>query len=338
MESLKILVIAPDFERSNPDADKECLRMIRAVSPGIKVKDGAALATAEFNGDFSRKSKLDAMMAWADVLFCLVAPTDTIARAPKLRWVQVISAGVDRWRNTDVWNSGVVITGVSGIHAAPIGEFVLALMLMFAKNTPLGFKMMQTRRWQRYRTQILRGKTVGIVGLGHIGTEVARLSKAFGMKVLATRRSTRQEGKTRNVDLLLPQSRIKQMLASSDYVALCLPLTPESRHIIGAPEFRAMKPTARIINIGRGQLIDEEALIRALDERRIAGAGLDVTYIEPLPKKSRLWNFDNVILSPHISGGMEDYMMRATEVFCENLQRRLTGKKLLNVVDRKKGY
>ncbi len=338
MESPNILVVAPDFERSEPDADKECLRLIRAVSPRIKVKDGAALATAELSGDFSRKSELDALLAWADVLFCLVAPPNTMARAPKLKWIQVISAGVDRWRDTDVWNNGVVITGVSGIHATPIGEFVLSLMLMFAKNTPLAFKMMQTRKWRRYEPRTLRGKTVGIVGLGHIGAEVARLSKAFGMKVIATRRSTRQAGSARNVDLLLPQARMKQMLASSDYVALCLPLTQETRHIIGEPEFRAMKPSARIINIGRGQLIDEGALIRALDEKRIAGAGLDVTYIEPLPKKSRLWSFDNVILSPHISGGMESYMMRATEVFCENLRRRLTGKKLINVVDRKRGY
>jgi phosphoglycerate dehydrogenase-like enzyme len=338
MESLNILVVAPDFERSKPDADEECLRLIRDVNPRITVKDGAALATAESNGDFSRKSELDALLAWADVLFCLVAPSDTIARAPKLKWIQVISAGVDRWRDTDVWSSAVVITGVSGIHATPIGEFVLSLMLMFAKNTPLAFKMMQTRNWQRYEPRTLRDKTVGIVGLGHIGAEVARLSKAFGMKVIATRRSIHQAGKARNVDLLLPRARMKQMLALSDYVTLCLPLTPETRHIIGKSEFSAMKPTARIINVGRGQLIDEEALIRALDEKHIAGAGLDVTYAEPLPKKSQLWSFDNVILSPHISGGMENYMLRATEVFCENLRRRLAGKRLINVVNRKRGY
>ena len=169
MESLNVLVTAPDFEKSKPDADKECLRLIRAVSPRIKVKDGAALAEAEFNGDFSRKSEFDALLRWTDVLFCLVAPPEIIARATKLKWIQVISAGVDRWRGTDVWKSGVMITGVSGIHATPIGEFVLALMLMFAKNTPRAFKMMQTRHWQRYKTETLRGKTVGIVGLGHIG-------------------------------------------------------------------------------------------------------------------------------------------------------------------------
>jgi phosphoglycerate dehydrogenase-like enzyme len=338
MQSLNVLVITPVFDRSTPNADEECLRLIRAVSARIKVKDGAALAAAELRGDDSRKADLDALLAWADVIFGLIAPPNTIARAPKLKWIQVISAGVDRWLDTDVWRSGVIITGVSGIHATPISEFVMSLMLMLAKKSPLSFAMMRTRQWRRYETNTLRGKTAGIVGLGHIGREVARLCKAFGMKVIATRRSARQPGKARNVDLVLPPARMKELLAGSDYVVLSVPLTPETRHIIGEAELKAMKPSACLINIGRGPLVDEEALIRALDEKRIAGAGLDVTYIEPLPKESRLWDFDNVILSPHISGGMEDYMLRATEVFCENLRRYLRGKKLLNLIDRKKGY
>jgi phosphoglycerate dehydrogenase-like enzyme len=338
MQSLNVLVVTPAFEKSTPHADPDCLRLIRAVSPKIKVKDAAALAEAESNGDNSRKEELDSLLAWAEVIFGLTAPRNVIARAPNLKWIQVISAGVNRWIGTDVWQSRVTITGVSGIHATPIGEFVLALMLMFAKNTPLSFRMMNRRHWQRYWTHTLCGKTVGIVGLGHIGREIARLSKAFGMKTIATRRSIKQPGKVRNVDLLLPRSRLKYMLPRCDYVVLALPLTPETRHIIGKAEFKAMKPTARIINIGRGPLIDEEALIAALDGKLIAGAGLDVTCTEPLPKESRLWDFDNVILSPHVSGGMENYMLRATEVFCENLRRRLSGKKLLNVVDREKGY
>jgi phosphoglycerate dehydrogenase-like enzyme len=212
------------------------------------------------------------------------------------------------------------------------------LMLMFAKKTLLGFKMMRSRRWQRYQAGTLRDKTVGIVGLGHIGREVARLSKAFGMKTIATRRSSKKPGTARHVDLLLPPKRMKQMLAASDYVVVCVPLTPETRHIIGKSELDAMQPSAVVINVGRGHLIDEKALIRALKMKQIAGAGLDVTYTEPLPKDSPLWGLDNVILSPHISGDMEDYLLRATGVFCENLRRYLDGKKLLNVVDRKKGY
>jgi phosphoglycerate dehydrogenase-like enzyme len=335
---LNILVVTPAFEKSLSGADPECMRRIRSVSPEIKVKDAAALVAAEFRGDNSQKKKLDSLLAWAHVIFGLAAPPDTVARAPNLKWIQVISAGVDRWMATDVWNSPVILTGVSGIHATPVGEFAMALMLMFAKNAPCSFRMMQTRQWRHYPTHTLRGKTVGIVGLGHIGKEIARLSKAFGMTVIATRRSVRAPGKTQYVDLLLPQSQMRRMLRKSDFIVLSVPLTPETRHIIGEPELRAMKPGARLINVGRGQLVDEEALIRALDEKRIAGAGLDVTYTEPLPKESRLWSLDNVILSPHLSWAMENYLSHATHLFCKNLRRYLAEKKLLNVVDRKRGY
>jgi phosphoglycerate dehydrogenase-like enzyme len=338
MKPLNILVLVPSFDKATPHADKECLRLIREVSPRIKVKDGSALADMEHKGNNSQKEQLDALLAWTDVIYGLMAPPNTIARAPKLQWIQVISAGVDRWIGTDVWQSPVILTGVSGIHATPIGEYVMALMLMFAKNTPRGFKMMHSRQWRRYRSGTLRNKTVGIVGLGHIGREVARLSKAFGMKTIATRRSTKKPGRARYVDLLLPQAGLKQMLTASDYVAVCVPLTPETRHMIGKIELKSMKPSAFLINIGRGNLIDEKALISALKKKQIAGAGLDVTCTEPLPEDSPLWGFDNVILSPHISGDMEDYMLRATDLFCNNLRRHLSGKKLLNVISRKKGY
>lgn len=338
MESLNVLVVTPAFDRSMPHADDENLRLIRAVSPKINVNDASALASAEFRGDNSQKEKFDALLAEADVIFGLMLPRDILARTPRLKWLQMMSAGVDRLRNTEIWQSRVTITGVSGIHATPIGEFVLGLMLMFAKGAPLCFQMKQKREWQRFRPTLLRAKTVGIIGLGSIGREVARLSKAFGMRVIATRRSARQAGKARYVDTLLPREQMPRLLAGSDFVVLAVPLTDETYQIIGEAELKAMKPTAYLINIGRGNLVDEAALIRALDEKRIAGAGLDVTATEPLPRESRLWDFDNVILSPHIAGGMEDYMIRATELFCENLRRYLSGKKLLNVIDRKKGY
>ena len=338
MESLNVLVVTPSFDKGLPYADEEILRRISAVSPNIKVKDGSALTFAELRGDESKSAELDALLVETDVLFGFVPPKNIITRAPRLKWMQATSAGVDRHRDTEIWRSKVIITGVSGIHATPIGEFVLGLMLMFAKDIPQSFQMKQKRQWQRYLPRTLHGKMVGIVGLGHIGGEVARLAKAFGMKVIATRGSAKAEGKAKNVDLLLPRDRTKELLNASDYVILTLPLTPETHNIIGAAEFKAMKSSAYIINIGRGSLIDEEALIRALDEKCIAGAGLDVTAIEPLPAESRLWDFENVILTPHVAGGMEDYMLRAVELFCENLKRYLDEKKLLNVIDRKKGY
>jgi len=340
MDSLNVVIVTPVFDKSLPHADKEEIRRINGVSPKIKVKDASAMMIAASRGNNSEKMKLDDILAKADVIFGsgLILPGDLLSRAPKLKWLQLLSAGVDRFRETEIWQSKVIITGVSGIHAGPIGEFVLGFMLMLAKNMPLCFQMKQKHELQRYTPSLLRDKTVGIVGLGHIGSEVARLAKSFGMKVIATRRSAKQVGKAKNVDLLLPQTQMKEMLGKSDYLVLSVPLTPETRHIISEAELKSMKPSAYIINIGRGDLIDEEALIRALDEKKVAGAGLDVTAIEPLPKDSRLWDIDNVILSPHVSGGMEEYMSRATELFCDNIRRYLDGKKLHNVIDRKKGY
>lgn len=340
MESLNIVVVTPAFDKSLPHADNENIRRIAEVSPKIKVKDASAMMMAASRGNNSEKKRLDDILAEADVIFGfgLILPKDLLSRAPKLKWLQLMSAGVDRLRDTEIWLSNVTITGVSGIHASPIGEFVLGFMLMFAKGIPLCLQMKQERELRRYTPSLLRDKTVGVVGLGHIGSEVARLSKSFGMKVIATRRTAKRAGKAKNVDLLLPQAQMKEMLGKSDYLVLSVPLTPETRHIISEVELSLMKPSSCIINIGRGDLIDEEALTRALDEKKIAGAGLDVTAIEPLPKDSRLWDMDNVILSPHVAGGMEEYMGRATEFFCDNILRYLEGKKLRNMIDRKKGY
>ena len=185
---------------------------------------------------------------------------------------------------------------------------------------------------------MLRGKTVGIVGLGAIGREVARLSAAFGMKVLATRRSTRRVARARNVDLMLPREQLERLLAESDYVVIALPYTRDTERMFGEAELRAMKPTAYLMNIGRGGIIDEEVLVRALAENWIAGAGLDVFATEPLPESSALWDLPNVLFSPHVSGSMEDYNLQATELFCRNLERFLAGGRLFNVVGKRRGY
>jgi phosphoglycerate dehydrogenase-like enzyme len=338
MKPINIVVVTPSFDRSVPHATPETLRQIRRVSPGINVSDASSLVAAEFRGDTSVKEELDALLNAAEIIYGLIPPKDLMARAPRLKWIQMISAGVDRLQNTEIWRSRITITGVSGIHATPIGEFVLELMLMFVKGAPRSFQMKQKREWQRFPPTVLRGKTVGIVGLGHIGREVARLSKAFGMKVIAIRRSAKGAGRARYVDTLLPAAQLPSLLKESDFVVIATPHTPETHHLIGERELAAMKPTAYIINIARGGIIDEAALIRALDGKRIAGAGLDVVEKEPLPAESRLWELENVILSPHIAGGHEDYIVRATELFCDNLRRYLAGKRLRNVIDRKKGY
>ena len=330
MESVNVLVT-----RGIGD---ECLKQIADVSPRIKLMDASDLIRAEMNGDTAAKEKLDALFVEAEVIFGFFYPHSIVSRAPNLKWIQLTSAGVDRFLDDEMVASPVVLTNVSGIHATPIGEFVIELMLMFVKKAPECFQLKQDKQWQRLNPTVLRSKTVGIVGLGSIGREVARLSKSFGMKVMATRRSVKREGRARYVDIMLPPDQLDRLLSDSDFVVLAVPLTSETRKLIGEKELRTMKSTAYLINIARGGIIDEEVLIRALEEKWIAGAGLDVFATEPLPPDSRLWELPNVIFSPHISGGMEDYNIRATEVFLENLRRYLDGKKLLHVVDKKKGY
>ena len=316
----------------------ECLQQIASVSPRIKVTDVADLFRAENSGDVAAREKLDALLAETEVVYGLRLPQNLLTRAPGLKWIQVMSAGVNRFLDAEMIRSRVVMTNVSGIHATPIGEFVVSFMLMFAKQAPLYFQLKQEKQWQRVPSLVLRSQTVGIVGLGSIGREVARLAKAFGMRVLATRRSVKPVGRTRYVDIMFPRPQLRELLKESDFVVLAVPLTPETNRLIGEEELRAMKSTAYLINIARGEVVNEEALIRALDEHWIAGAGLDVFATEPLPPESRLWDLPNVILSHHVSGGMEDYATAATNVFHENLRRYLDGRKLINVVDKKKGY
>ena len=331
METVNILVSIPNIEKEN-------LGKITSISPRLKVRDIWELSRADIKGDSAARGELDTLLADVEVFYCFRLPRDLIARAPKLKWIQVMSAGVERFLDDDLRRSPVILTNVSGMHATPIGEFVMEQMLMFAKNAPFCFDLKQKKQWQRYSTSVLRGKTVGIIGLGNIGREVARLSKAFGMRVVATRRSTPRKQRARNVDLMLPRQELPRLLTESDYVVITLPYTRETHNLFGEKELGTMKPSAYLINIGRGGIIDEDVLARALDEKWIAGAGLDVFATEPLPPESKLWDIPNLLFSPHVSGDMENYVGEATDVFCKNLKRYLEGKRLLNIVNKQRGY
>jgi len=330
MGQLNIVIARP--------VEEECLREIMAVSPEIKLWDASDLATAEQSGDFTSKEKFDAMLAQAEVVYGFWPPRNVVARAPKLKWVQSMLAGVDHSIYADIFQSPVVVTNTRGMHGTQVSELVFEMMLMFAKQAPSCFQMKQEKKWQRFTPMVLHSKTVGIVGLGSIGKEIARLAKAFRMRVVANRRSTKQVTRVKYVDKLLPKDQLTELLSESDFVVLALPATPETDKLIGEEELRSMKSTAYLINIARGSVMDEEALVRALDEHWIAGAGLDAFTTEPLPPESKLWKFPNVIYSPHIGGVLENYNLVATRLFCENLRRYLGGKKLFNVVDKKKGY
>ncbi len=290
------------------------------------------------------RASLASNLAEAEVLFTsTVIPPDIAGRAPKLRWVQITAAGVEGLLDSELARSGVTLTTASGIHAVPIGEYVMGAMLSFAKGLPTAMRAQAERTWRPYLAEELYGKTVGILGLGAIGSYVAKLAKADGMRVLAIRRSAQQrepgqKAGIADVDELLSPSDLPYLLSQADYLVIAVPLTAESRGLIGEQELQSMKPTARLINISRGAVINETALVRALEEGWIAGAALDVFEQEPLPGDSELWGMDNVILTPHISGGTPVYMERAVELFCDNLRRYLAGEPLRNVVDLQRGY
>ncbi|HLB22672.1 MAG TPA: D-2-hydroxyacid dehydrogenase [Dehalococcoidia bacterium] len=258
--------------------------------------------------------------------------------APRLKWIQLTSAGADRLLGSGFIQQGVTVTTVSGLHATPIGEFILQSILLIAKKAPQYMRSQARHEWSRFMPRELYGATIGIVGIGNIGAEAGRLAKAFGCRVIATKRSVTKPESTPYADEIMPAPELPRLLAESDYVVLSMPLTPETRGMIGEAELRAMKPTAALINIARGPVVVQEALIRALREGWIAAAALDVFDKEPLPADSPLWDMENVIISPHISGGTEIYNVRAVEIFAENLRRYLGGQPLRNIVDPARGY
>ena len=320
---------------------------IAAVDPRIRVFYAAEQIAAETKRprgpidqapDEGADVELDSLLREAEVIYGLRFPQNILERAPRLKWVQTSSAGVDTLLDTKLWQSDVILTTTSGIHVIPMREHVLGMMLMFVRHAPIYFVNKQRKVWIQDLPDQLCGKTLGVVGFGKVGEGIARAAKAFDMRVVATRRHVTEQETSAAVDTLYPADKLPEMLGESDFVVVTVALTKETQKLIGERELRAMKPTAYIINIARGSVIDEGALIKALKERWIAGAGLDVFEKEPLPQNSELWTLPNVIITPHVAGLMPDYNARAMEVFCENLRRYLAGQPLLNVIDRTRGY
>jgi phosphoglycerate dehydrogenase-like enzyme len=250
--------------------------------------------------------------------------------------------------------SEVTITTVSGIHATPIAEYVFASLLAHRWRVALWTHCQREGKWPSGRWQLfarpeLRDSTLGIVGYGSIGREVGRLGQAFGMRVLALRRTDERAKSgyaeqdtgdpTGNIPArFYPPGALHQMLSECDYVVIAVPLTAETTHLIGEAELQAMKPTAYLVNIARGAIVDEAALVQALREGWIAGAGLDVFEQEPLPADSPLWDLENVLISPHVAGFTPHYDQRAAALFADNLGHYLSGKPLLNRVNKAQGY
>jgi phosphoglycerate dehydrogenase-like enzyme len=269
--------------------------------------------------------------------------------APNLRWFQVAGGGIDSLRGTGLLDahSDVLVTTAVGIHSLTVGEYVFGSMLMFNRSWPQMVRLQDQRlwpqspNWYKLEGRELFDQTLGIVGLGHIGRRVAQLGKAFGMRVLATRRSIQtveQGAQDAYVDVTYPIKMLKTMLSQCDYVVLAVPLTPETKNVIGEAELRVMKSNAYLVNVARGQIVNEKSLIRALKERWIGGAGIDVTEKEPLPPDSPFFTLPNVVLTPHIAGESIHYGKRLTALFADNLQRYRAGEPLRNRYDPIRGY
>jgi phosphoglycerate dehydrogenase-like enzyme len=280
----------------------------------------------------------------ADIAFTPFVDRDVFPQATRLRWIQSPAAGVGSLMFPELLASDVVITTARGVRARSIAEHVLGVTIALARQLPLAVRAQAAHEWVQNRLEgpdsAVRGLSslhMGIVGLGAIGTEVAKLAAALGMRVVATRRRTMRELPA-GVDAVWPPDRLPELLRTSDVVVLSLPHTPESRQLIGRGELALMKPGAFLINVARGKLIDDEALVDALREGRLGGAALDVFTREPLEPSSPYWDLPNVIVTPHTAGAMQDYWTPLIALFSDNLRRLERGESLVNVVDKAAGY
>ncbi|MBN2003241.1 MAG: D-2-hydroxyacid dehydrogenase [Anaerolineae bacterium] len=263
-----------------------------------------------------------------------------IARAPGVRWVHQWSAGAE-WvlAHPQVASRDFVLTNTAGIHAVPITEHVLAMMLAFARGLHHAVRAQSRRAWSypEKRTPFeLFGKTLLLVGVGGIGAHLATVATALGMHVIGVRRNPALGAP--GVALMAGPDQLQTLLPAADFVVVTLPLTTETGALFGERELQAMRPGAYLINIGRGAVIQEAALVEALRAGRLAGAGLDVFEIEPLPEDSPLWALENVIITGHYAGHSPRYHERAFETFMDNLRRYRAGEPLGNVVDKVLGY
>lgn len=293
-----------------------------------------AVVTATRQGDFS--GPLDGVEAVMLPWNLPPAARAAVLELPTLRWVQTISAGVEASIVAALRDRDVILTNASGLFDRPIAETVLTYILMALKRMPDYAAQQRDHHWHKLAHREAGDLTVGIVGLGSIGGEVARLCRALGMRVIALRRHPEQGAA--HVEALWPPERIDDLLAEADFVVLAVPLTPETQGLIGAAQLHRMKPSAWLINIARGAIVDEAVLIQALQAGTIAGAALDVFTTEPLPPESPLWGLPNVILTPHQSWSTPHLQAREAALFLDNLRRYLSGEPLINVVDKERGY
>jgi phosphoglycerate dehydrogenase-like enzyme len=273
----------------------------------------------------------------ADIAAGWSLPAGVLERGRRLRWVHAFTAGVDHFVGLPrISDSRVVLTRTVGAHGA-LPDHVMALVLAFARRLHVDIRHQIDRVWDRPAGigDEVAGKVLGILGLGQIGRHLAARAAAFEMRVVGTKRTP---GAVPYVDVVLPPERTDDLLREADYVVALLPLTAETQGRMGAREFRLMKPTAVFINVSRGPIVQEAALIQALREGWIAGAGLDVFDVEPLPSDHPLYEFPQVIITPHVSGITPKFFERIATIFADNLRRYVNDEPLANVIDVTRGY
>jgi phosphoglycerate dehydrogenase-like enzyme len=286
--------------------------------------------------------ELEEAITGAGVLMNGMGTGDTFRKlfpkAKQLRWVHSLSAGVENVLTPEFLASPVPLTNARGVFAESLGEFVIGAALFFAKDFRRMRRSQAAGQWDQFDVEVLYRQSMAIVGYGEIGRATARRAKAMGMKVYATRRRPELLKDDPLVDEGFSPDARKEMLAKADYVVASAALTPETRGMIGEEEIAAMKASAVVMNVGRGPVIDEAALVRALQENRIRGAALDVFDKEPLPAGHPFWKMDQVLLSPHTADHTEGWLNDAMEFFIANLRRFLNDEPLQNIVDKKAGY
>lgn len=269
----------------------------------------------------------------ADAIYTFCTP-ELLAAAPKLKWVQALSAGVERYPFEELDKRGITFTNASGVYGAHLADHLMAFILAFSRQLPVLFRAQQTHEWKSRKTYPpgdLRGQTLLIDGLGGTGQDLAQRAHGFDMRVIATRRHT-DRPKPNTVEAVYAHDQLHEILPQADWVAVCVPLTDETKDRYDDAEFALMKNTAYITNIARGKIINTQALMSALDNNQIAGAGLDVTDPEPLPADHPLWDYENVIITPHASGHSPKADENILNLICENAQRFIKGDPLKNEV------
>lgn len=320
MSSPEREVIVVAFSR----LEEHHIAQIRAVDPRVRV------AVADQKSAANLAPTAEILLGWN-------MSREVIDHASRLRWIQSTGAGVDKLIAAGVLDGEILVTSSSGIHHGLI-EHVLAVLLALNRRLHIAMRNQIRHYWDRSSRMMgaeVSSQTLGILGLGHIGSELATKAHALGMRVIGTKRTP---ATIPGVERVFPPEGLTEVLGAADAVVIALPLTKATRGLVGPAQLHAMKPTAFLINIGRGAIVQEAALLEALREKRIAGVALDVFEQEPLPADSPFYDLENVIVTPHISGNSPDYTDRAVSLFCTNLHAYLHGKPLQNVVDKERGY